>query len=106
MLKFKTSVESMINRWDWMEVQGDGVDVKEKFQHLQKREKIVNNNPKNNETTEDEEESADKLEFKIYTTNVQQCNCAWSCRTGAPCRHILVCRKSVDLPMFDKSLFN
>ena len=87
-------------------MQGDGVDVKEKFQHLQKREKIVNNNPKNNETTEDEEESADKLEFKIYTTNVQQCNCAWSCRTGAPCRHILVCRKSVDLPMFDKSLFN
>ena len=56
MLKFKTSVESMINRWDWMEVQGDGVDVKEKFQHLQKREKIVNNNPKNNETTEDEEQ--------------------------------------------------
>ena len=106
MLKFKTSVESMISRWDCMEVQEGGFDVKEKFQNLPKREKFVNNDENNNETSDDEEESADKLEFKIYKTNINQCNCAWSCRTGAPCRHILLCRKSLNLPMFDKSLFN
>ena len=41
-----------------------------------------------------------------YCSNGQECNCSFSLRTGAPCRHILLVRQKKKLPLFHLSLFN
>ena len=43
---------------------------------------------------------------KAYSTDERKCNCSWSYRSGAPCRHILLIRRSKGLPLFHLSLFS
>ena len=86
--KLKDSVDLLFKKEDMMEVvEEDGQKgVREKFT---KKNGVHN-----------------KISFKTYKTTEYQCNCSWSHRSGAPCRHVLFMRRALGLPLFDSSLFS
>ena len=92
MMFFKKSVDLMLKNEGRMEVLDDGVTgVKEKFKKKRNVEK----------STREEE-----FDVKIYEADDMKCNCSWSVRCAAPCRHILLVRRSKGLPMFTLGLFS
>ena len=94
MMMFKKSVDLLLKYEDTMEiVEGEGAGVKEKFKKKKNKE---------GGTIEKELE----YDVKNYKADEKRCNCSWSVRCGAPCRHILLVRRTRGLPMFQLGLFS
>ena len=96
MRKLKDSVDLLFKKEDMMEVveENGQKGVKEKF------------TKKNSFHNKIENLEGDVCCFKTYKTSEYQCNCSWSYRSGAPCRHVLFMRRAVGLPLFDSGLFS
>ena len=106
-LKFKESFEKLLQKANSLEVVQTG--VKERFK------KPVGEHQVNDDLGDDSEDLVEELEFienmdsqtsKIYATTIDKCNCKWSIRNLAPCRHILFLRMNTNEDPFHEDLFN
>ena len=128
MVKFKTSVDLLLKRERLMEVeQGEGeveTVVRENFVkkpvategddcpssvHSQGAKADIASGDDEfvkKVDKEDNEISPEEFDSKTYQAGDKHCNCSWSVRSGAPCRHVLLIRRTKNLPLFHRSLFN
>ena len=128
MVKFKTSVDLLLKRERLMEVvegEGEGeTSVREKFVkkpgatigddctssvHSQGAKDDIASGDDGFVKKVDEEDNEiypEEIDLKTYQAGDKHCNCSWSVRSGAPCRHVLLIRRSKNLPLFHPSLFN
>lgn len=96
MMKLKQSVDLLMNKEDMLVVTDDDGQQKG-VQEVFRRERNLCSDPAM---------EGGRNHIKTYKTNENGCNCSWSYRSGAPCRHILFFRRAHGLPLFDINLFS
>lgn len=111
LLKFKHSMELLRSREGKMEIEVEASEMDNGVKEWFKRRKVLVEGKKvKDDSDEDEDQSQKNLDrdvvYQIYNSDDNKCNCTWAYRSGVPCRHILYCRRSMNLPLFQKSLFH
>ena len=120
--KFKESVNMMRRRAPFMEIvtSDSGIEcVKEIFKKAPKKKKghdsvqeerdpaeASEDDDFDEPVEEDDKNVSEEEASKIYNCDFKLCTCSWSVRSGTPCRHILLLRKSKGMLMFDVECFD
>ena len=120
--KFKESVNMMRSRAPFMEIviiESGKECVKEIFKKPSKQKNghdavqedgdpadVSDENDADELVDVDDKKVSEEEAFKIYKCDLKMCTCSWSVRSGTPCRHVLLFRKSKGLLLFDVECFD